>query len=102
MSLKHLNSRSAVLAAIAEYDAIGRRAFLERYGFGPSTRYLLVHNERHYDSKAIAGVAYGFEHPASGPLRSKDFSGGLKTVKQVLEKLGFHVIVSAPLPLSKR
>ncbi len=95
MSLSNLTSRDAVLAAIAEYDAIGRDEFLARHGFGQATRYLLEHNGRRYDSKAIAGVAHGIEHPDLGPLRSEDFSGGASTVKPALEILGFRVIDAA-------
>jgi 5-methylcytosine-specific restriction protein A len=45
-----------------------------------------------YDSKAIAGVAYGYEFPDRGPLQADDFSGGEATVKARLEQLGFEVV----------
>src|SRR5262249_20738813 len=45
-----------------------------------------------YDSKAIAGVAYGYEFPDRGPLQADDFSGGEVTVKARLEQLGFQVV----------
>ncbi|GAB3173349.1 hypothetical protein [Streptomyces incanus] len=48
-------TRSAVLQAVAEYDRLGRDAFLERYGFGPSRSYLLEIDGKEYDSKAIVG-----------------------------------------------
>jgi hypothetical protein len=35
---------------------------------------------REYDTKAIAGVAYGNDHPDEGPLAASAFSGGLGTV----------------------
>ncbi|CAM5312254.1 hypothetical protein TPAU25S_00914 [Tsukamurella paurometabola] len=39
MTLKNHITRPAVLQAVAEYDRIGRDAFLEKYGFGPSRSY---------------------------------------------------------------
>ena len=50
--------RRHVACAIAEYDRLGRDVFLTTYGYGPANSYLLVHNGRRYDSKAIAGVAH--------------------------------------------
>jgi hypothetical protein len=46
---------------------------------------------RHYDSKAIAGVAHRFTAPDAVPLAAADFSGGRSTVKRTLEQLGFVV-----------
>lgn len=83
MALK-LSNREQVLAAIAEFDQIGREAFLRKYGYRPARQYVLVHNGREYDSKAIAGVAAG--------LSAYDFSGGMATVQKELERLGFTLI----------
>lgn len=84
-----LTSSDAVKQAIAECDELGRAKFLKTYGFGTSRRYPLVYERRIYDSKAIAGVAYGYQHGTF--LTRKDFSGGEKTVVPVLEALGFTV-----------
>ena len=46
------------------------------YGFGPAREYFLVIGDMHYDSKAIVGVAHGYQFPSEGPLRPEDFSGG--------------------------
>src|SRR5690349_1774033 len=96
MSLTDLTSRTAVLRAIAEYDALGRDAFLAKYGFGRARSYFLVHDGRLYDSKAIVGAAHGYEHPVVGPLRASDFSGGEATVQAKLEQLGFAVQIRDP------
>ena len=53
-------TRTAVLAAIAEYDRLGQDEFLDKYGFDRARSYLLIHNGKAYDSKAIVGVAHGF------------------------------------------
>lgn len=91
MSINELTERSAVLRAITEFDALGREAFLERYGFGEATRYFLLYEGRRYDSKAIAGVAYGYQFPQRGPLRPRDFSGGESGAVRPLRALGFEV-----------
>jgi putative restriction endonuclease len=91
MPLSALSDRRAVLAAIAEYDALGRDAFLRKHRYGRAKTYFLVHNGQPYDSKAIAGVAVGKQFPSEGPLFSTDFSGGEATVKAKLEQLGFQV-----------
>ncbi|HUY46059.1 MAG TPA: Swt1 family HEPN domain-containing protein [Streptosporangiaceae bacterium] len=82
-------TRADVLRAIEEYDELGQDQFLAEHGFGRATAYLLIHNGRSYDSKAILGVAYGF---ATGtPLVSHEFSGGVHGAAGVLRKLGFEI-----------
>jgi hypothetical protein len=46
MSLSDLSHPQAVLRALAEFDEIGREAFLAKYGFGPARTYFLVHEGR--------------------------------------------------------
>jgi hypothetical protein len=83
-------TRESVLAAITEFDRIGRDAFLVRHGFGPARSYMLEHDGKRYDSKAIVGAAHGL---ATGqPLAAADFSGGAATVQPTLEALGFRVV----------
>jgi 5-methylcytosine-specific restriction protein A len=89
-------TRDAVLAAIAEYDHLGREAFLEKYGFGQARQYVLVHNGKRYDSKAIVGVAYGLL-TGNTPLTASDFSGGEATVGRLLRRRGFTVEVGEAL-----
>ena len=91
MSLADLSSRDAVLAAIEEFDQLGRDAFLSKYGFGHSLNYVVVHDGREYDSKAIVGAAHGFEFPEEGPISNADFSGGLGEAVPKLRSLGFEV-----------
>jgi putative restriction endonuclease len=91
MALADLSDPAAVVRAIEEFDAIGREAFLERYGFGPARQFFVGYYSRHYDSKAILGAAHGFEFPEQGPLSHADFSGGEPTVRKLME-LGFSVV----------
>jgi 5-methylcytosine-specific restriction protein A len=92
VGLADLTRRDAVERAIAEYDELGRQAFLDKYGFGEAQNYFLTVSGREYDSKAIVGAAHGFEHPTLGPLAAADFSGGEETVARKLRSLGFEVI----------
>jgi len=42
----------------AEYDRLGQDEFLAHHHFGSATAYLLILDDKKYDSKAILGVAY--------------------------------------------
>jgi hypothetical protein len=77
-----------------EFVRLGRSEFLERYGFGKSRDFLVrdPHSGELCDSKAIVGVAYGYQFPEKGPLRPADFSGGEATVVPKLQSLGFDVV----------
>ena len=93
MSLAKLTDPRAVEAAIAEFNQLGRTAFLEKYGFGRAREYMVRDQAGNlYDSKAIVGAAYGHQHPDEGPLASDDFTGGEATVEPKLRELGFDVV----------
>ena len=93
MGLADMTDPEAVLKAVAEFDELGRDAFLAKYGYGRALRHFVMHDGKRYDSKAIVGVAFGYENPSRGPLRSSDFEGGRVMVKRCLEKFGFKVRV---------
>lgn len=94
MSIGKLKSRDAVLAAIQEFDAVGRTYFLEKYGFGKSREYMLRDSAsgKLYDSKAIVGAAFRYAFPDERRLSAEDFSGGEATVGRVLTDLDFEVV----------
>ncbi len=92
MTLTGLTSSEAVEAALDEFDALGRDAFLSKYGFGHARRYFVRRGDAYYDSKAIAGAAYGFQYPEKGHLANTEFSGGEHDAKARLEALGFDVV----------
>jgi hypothetical protein len=78
-----------VVRAIHEYDELGPERFFAKHGFGPTTTYDLVWNQRLYPPKAILGTAYEF---ATGErLASGDFEGGKSGAVKVLGKLGFTI-----------
>ena len=68
---RELTDPSSVMKAVAEFDELGREAFLDKYGFGPAYKYLLVVDGKEYDAKAVIGVARGFQYPERGPLASQ-------------------------------
>jgi 5-methylcytosine-specific restriction protein A len=92
-----------VVGALDEFDSLGRREFLAKYGFGEAQSYFIRRDGKDYDSKAIVGAAHSRRHGV--PLRASDFSGGEATVKRILEDLGFAVEVRAdgtsPSPRSR-
>lgn len=91
MSLGELTSAEAVRAAMDEFDRLGREPFLAKYDFGEAKRYFVRRDGQLYDSKAIFGAAFGFQHPERGPLRHDEFSGGEHQVARRLERLGFEI-----------
>lgn len=84
-------TRRGVTMSLAEFDGLGREAFLDKYGYGKARRYFLLYEGRCYDSKAIVGVAHQYDRPDLGPLRPEEFSGGRATVVRRLESLGFQI-----------
>ena len=90
--LSDLTSPAAVEAALDEFDALGREAFLTKYGFGRARRYFVRRDGKYYDSKAIAGASVGFERPDRGSADDDEFSGGEHGAKAKLEELGFDVV----------
>ena len=81
--------RDDVTRAIREYDRVGQEAFFAAHGFGPTTTYDLVWDERRYPPKAILGTAY--ELATGHRLESGDFEGGKSGAVKVLGQLGFTV-----------
>jgi len=83
-----LTSREAVLEAIAEYDELGRDAFLQKYGFDRSRYFVVAYEGKEYDSKPLLGAGYAHQFPDAEPPRAGEFSGGNET-RRILERLGF-------------
>jgi hypothetical protein len=80
---------TAVVRALKEYDDVGPERFFAEHGFGPTTTYDLLWNERLYPPKAILGTAY--ELATGQRLAPGDFEGGKSGAVKVLGKLGFTV-----------
>ncbi|MBV9795513.1 MAG: hypothetical protein JO016_16415 [Actinobacteria bacterium] len=82
-------SRADVTRAIGEFDRLGPAGFFSAHGFGPTTTYDLIWDERRYPPKAILGVAY--ELATGQRLAPADFEGGRSGAVRVLGQLGFTV-----------
>lgn len=78
---------AAVQMAVTEYDLLGQDKFLTKYGFKKARSYLLQHDGREYDSKAVLGAAHGLL-PGNTPLTSDMFSGGKDAAAGELRRLG--------------
>jgi hypothetical protein len=83
-----------VVRAIQEYDRLGSEAFFAEHGFGPTTTYDLIWEERRYPPKAILGTAY--ELATGQRLASGDFEGGKAGAVKILGKLGFTIQARRP------
>lgn len=90
-------SRESVLKAAAEFDQLGREAFLAKYGYGTARDYFVALGGTLYDSKALYGVAHKFEGDRRA-LESADFTGGIGGAAARLKALGFEVIRSSGDP----
>lgn len=85
-------TREGVVAAIAEFDLLGRTVFLERYGFNGVRDYYVLYDGSRYDSKAIAAVAHKWAPSGSGrALTALELSGGRADAVRRLRELGFEV-----------
>jgi 5-methylcytosine-specific restriction enzyme A len=85
-------TRDDVLAAIQEYNELGREGFLAKYrayGFSWARDYFVREEARFYDSKVLLAAAHGYRH--GEPLRASEFSGGDAAAAAVLRRLGFVV-----------
>lgn len=90
-------TKSAVEAALAEYDSMGGEAFLATYGFADAKRYWIDWQGKQYPSKAIAGVAHKYVD-GHQLLPSASFTGGEGSVVRKLRQLGFSVTGSERNP----
>ena len=88
--------REFIEEAMEEFRRLGRTEFLRKYGFGKAREYFihLSASDEWFDSKAIAGAAYGLQFPDEGPLKPDSFSGGEATVAARLTELGFSVVAT--------
>ncbi|MFE6038779.1 HNH endonuclease [Streptomyces sp. NPDC056452] len=85
-------SRDDILKTLQEYDDLGAESFLSLYGFKPARKFLILHNGKAYDSKAVAGVAHKHSHGRA--LEWDELSGGVGHAVDWLKREGFQVGVS--------
>lgn len=97
MSIRELTDAAAVRRAMAEFDELGGPTFRAKHEFGASTKFYVQHENKLYDAKSIAGVAYGYQYPEKGTLPHHQFDGGdsgADPANPVLRELGFTIISS--------
>jgi len=94
MKLSDLTDPAALRKALDQFDTLGRDHFLEKHGFGKARSYFVKRDGKLYDSKAIFGAAFAFQHPNRKRPASSDFTGGEHTVAGALRALGFEVITT--------
>ncbi|MFF8572812.1 HNH endonuclease [Streptomyces sp. NPDC015408] len=93
MATTGLTDTSIVRRVVQEYDDMGRDAFLDGHRFERANQYYLQVGGRLYDAKAIANVAYRYEHQAPD---ARVISGGRDHSNRLLERLGFRVVDGRP------
>ena len=87
--LSELTDPEAVIQAIQEFDALGRRYFLRKYNFGGSKTSFVDYAGKLYDVKAIASVAHNIQFPDQEIIDSGHFS--TYSAVDVLRELGFDI-----------
>lgn len=85
-----------VVAAIADYDRRGRNDFLGHYRFGDARTVFLLYEGRHYEAKAIVGVANGYATGTFLTGGDPDYKAG--QARSVLHRLGMRVTDQIPHP----
>jgi putative restriction endonuclease len=89
MSLADIE-RQHVLAVVAEYDRLGKRKLLEKYGFKHARRHEVLIGEWAYDAPAIVGLAH--RDAVGSVLTAAELNAGLDAVVARLTALGFEVM----------
>lgn len=80
-----------VLTALNDYDRLGDREFLRRFGFGRARAHTLWHRGNEYDVPAVLGAAY-LHATGHAPSRS-DLAGDEAGAAKTLADLGFDIAV---------
>lgn len=84
-------NRSHVLKAMGEYDELGDREFLRRYGLRRARATALWHRGTEYDPTALLGAAHF--HATGSPVPPTVLRDRERDVADTLARLGFDVVV---------
>jgi hypothetical protein len=88
VAVGELSDPAAVGRALEEFDSLGREAFLQAHGFIRARSYFIQYKRHYYDSKAIAGVACGYQFPERGTVTPGQFPGRRRKYSQTFETPG--------------
>jgi 5-methylcytosine-specific restriction protein A len=83
-------TEAAITKAVREFDRLGRKTFLKKYGFSGAKDYFLVIDGKNYDSKAIVAVAHQYL-PGGRPLGPYGLHGGAGDAAKTLKSLGYEI-----------
>ena len=92
-------TRPHVLAALKEYDDLGDREFLRRYGFRRDVTATLWHGGREHDAKAVLGAAYF--HATGTPALPAELADAEQQALAALTGLGFDGVVDEEAQAAK-
>ena len=90
MGIYDLNDKEAITAAVDEYNAIGAKSFLTKYGYSTPSSYFMIFDEIEYPLKAIIGSAHQYQFPEEGPLGSEQFNSEMADRRA--KALGFETL----------
>ena len=90
VSYASLTDHSAVEAAMAEFDSLGRDLFLLKYGFPEKAEAIVHHGVSRYDARPLFAAAYGHQH--GEPLTNRQVGAGMTGASGRLAQLGFVVV----------
>jgi 5-methylcytosine-specific restriction protein A len=86
-----VTDKNAVLAAINEFNELGRDKFLKKHGFDHALYYFIEYESNQYDCKPILCAAYYYQF--NKLLKDRRATNGVKAkVQPHLKGLGFKVI----------
>lgn len=80
----------SIEASLAEWDELGRKAFLEQHQLRPAFKYVIVFEGRRYDAKAIVVRAARCQ-VGDNSLTLTEFGGDEPAIARPLRRLGFIV-----------
>ncbi|MBU2982265.1 AAA family ATPase [Lentibacter algarum] len=84
--------RTDIETAMAEFDQLGEKEFLKRYGFGKSLRWIIVNEGREYPTKPIVARAIGKFFDGVVPNKDDFFKKkGEDESRDILQQLAFDV-----------
>ena len=86
-------SRESVEQAMAEYDELGRDAFLSKHGFGRATALRPRRRRTRVRPQGHRRRRVWLDHPDEGTLKNTEFNGGLQ-LRSALRPAGFDVVLS--------
>lgn len=90
VSYATLTDHSAVAAAMADFDKLGRELFLLKTGFPETSEAFVITETGRYDARALFAAAY--EHQHNEALTPKQVGAGMRAAAGAFVALGYIVL----------